>query len=168
MKSTTNIYVMVDTSFKMQGYSAKIQTIFARYARALSFQRNKTKLHIIGYNDKAKSLSPYEPIRTGGNPNFGEGLQYLESIIRYQRKYERTQTRSIFLWVTGENVLQGWQNPLESLFKQQGISCTSAIPINTRKKPFIGLLIRLTGFCATSRKIVCADLCELYKLPINF
>ena len=119
MKSTTNIYVMVDTSFKMQGYSAKIQTILVRYARALSFQRNKTKLHIIGYNDKAKSLSPYEPIRTGGNSNFGEGLQYLESIIRYKRKYERKQTRSIFLWVTGENVLQGWQNPLESLFKQR-------------------------------------------------
>ena len=119
MKPTTNIYVMVDTSFKMQGYSAKIQTLLARFSRALSFQKHKTKLHIIGYQDKAKLLSPYAPIRTGGNPNFGEALQYLESVIRYQRKYERKQTRSVFLWITGENVLQGWQNPMESLFKQR-------------------------------------------------
>ena len=119
MKPTTNIYVMVDTSFKMQGYSAKIQTILTRFSRALSFQKYKTKLHIIGYQDKAKLLSPYAPIRTGGNPNFGEALQYLESVIRYQRKYERKQTRSVFLWITGENVLQGWKNPMESLFKQR-------------------------------------------------
>lgn len=119
MKQITNIYILADSSFRMQGYSAKMQTILARYARALSFQRNKTKLHIIGYNDKAKPLAPYTPIRTGGNPDFGQGLEYLESIIRYQRKYERTQTRSIFLWFAAENVLQGWQKPLESLFKQR-------------------------------------------------
>lgn len=74
MKSTTNIYILADCSFRMQGYTAKKQTILARYARALSFQRNKTKLHIIGYNDKVKPLALYAPIRTGGNPNFGGRL----------------------------------------------------------------------------------------------
>ena len=119
MKQITNIYILADSSFRMQGYSAKMQTILARYARALSFQRNKTKLHIIGYNDKAKPLAPYQRIAVSGNPDFGQGLEYLESIVRYQRKYERTQTRSIFLWFTAENVLQGWQKPFESLFKQR-------------------------------------------------
>lgn len=119
MKQTTNIYILADNSFRMQGYAAKTQNILAQYGRALSFQRNKTKLHVIGYNDKAKLLAPYQKIPANGNPDLAKGLEYLETLIRYQRKYERKQTRSIFLWYTAENVLQGWQKPLESLFKQR-------------------------------------------------
>jgi hypothetical protein len=40
----------------------------------------------------------------------------LESAIRYQRKYNDEQTRSIFILHSGDTVLQGWNKPLERLF----------------------------------------------------
>ncbi len=82
----------------------------------MNFKKDKAKLHIIGYNDKAKILSPFKRITTNGNPNLGEGLKLLESVIKYQRKYDEKQTRSIFILHGSDNVLQGWNAPLERLF----------------------------------------------------
>ena len=116
MKSITNIYILVDTSFRMQNKSTKIQTILTKYSRALSFEKNKTKLHIISYNDKARIITPYKKLTTQGNPDLAVGLKTLESIIAYQRIYEKNQTRSIFILHSGDTVLQGWNKPLERLF----------------------------------------------------
>ena len=116
MKQITNIYILVDTSFRMQRNKEKLQAILNKYARALNFEKGKTKLHIIGYNDKAKILYPFKKITTNGNPNLGGGLRLLESVIKYQRKYEEKQTRSVFILHGSDNVLQGWNTPLKRLF----------------------------------------------------
>ena len=56
MKQITNIYILVDTSFRMQRNKEKLQAILTKYSRALNFEKGKAKLHIIGYNDK---ILPY-------------------------------------------------------------------------------------------------------------
>ncbi len=116
MKQITNIYILVDTSFRMQRNKERLQTILNKYSRALNFEKGKAKLHIIGYNDKAKIIEPFKRITTNGNPNLGEGLKLLESVIKYQRKYDEKQTRSVFILHGSDNVLQGWNAPLERLF----------------------------------------------------
>lgn len=116
MQKITNIYVLADISYKMQRHSARLTEILNRYARTTNFQHEKAKLHIIGYNDKAKIIEPFKKIQTNGNPNLGEGLKLLESVIKYQRKYDGKQTRSIFILYASENVLQGYEQPLEKLF----------------------------------------------------
>lgn len=102
---TTNIYVLADTSYKMQRHSARLTEILNKYARALAFSNGKAKLHIIGYNDKAKIIEPFKRIQTNGNPNLGEGLKLLESVVKYQRKYDGKQARSVFILHIGENTL---------------------------------------------------------------
>ena len=97
MKQITNIYIIADTSFRMQRNKERLQTILNKYARVLNFEKGKANLHIIGYNDKAKILSPSKRITTNGNPNLGEGLKLLESVIKYQRKYDEKQTRSVLI-----------------------------------------------------------------------
>lgn len=114
---TTNIYVLADTSYKMQRHSARLTEILNKYVRALAFSNGKAKLHIIGYNDKAKIIEPFKRIQANGNPNLGEGLKLIESVVKYQRKYDGKQTRSIFILHASENVLQGYEQPLETLFK---------------------------------------------------
>ena len=116
MKQITNIYILVDTSFRNERNKEKLQTILNKYSRALNFEKGKAKLHIIGYNDKAKILHPFKRITTNGNPNLGEGLKLLENVIKYQRKYDEKQTRSVFILHGGDSVLQGWDKPLERLF----------------------------------------------------
>ena len=114
---TTNIYYILDCSHKMQGgkLSSMSQNIL-KVARALKFANSKTNLHIITYRDRAKITSPFERFSAFGNPNLGEGLKALESAIRYQRKIDNEQTRSIFILHASDNVLQGWNKPLERLF----------------------------------------------------
>ena len=117
MKQITNIYILVDTSFRNERNKEKLQTILNKYSRALNFEKGKAKLHIIGYNDKAKIIEPFKRITTNGNPNLGEGLKLLENVIKYQRKYDEKQTRSVFILHGSDNVLQGWNAPLERLFE---------------------------------------------------
>lgn len=114
---TTNIYYVLDCSHKMQGN--KINSMsenVVKVARALKFANSKTNLHVITYRDKAKISSPFDRLNAYGNPNLAEGLKMLESAIRYQRKYNDEQTRSIFILHSGDTVLQGWNKPLERLF----------------------------------------------------
>ena len=117
MMKTTNIYYVLDCSHKMQGN--KINSMsenVVKVARALKFANSKTNLHVITYRDKAKISSPFDRLNAYGNPNLAEGLKMLESAIRYQRKYNDEQTRSIFILHSGDTVLQGWNKPLERLF----------------------------------------------------
>jgi hypothetical protein len=114
---TNNIYYVLDCSHKMQGnkISAMRENV-VKVARALKFTNSKTNLHVITYRDKAKISSPLDRLNAYGNPNLAEGLKMLESVIRYQRKYNDEQTRSIFILHSGDTVLQGWNKPLERLF----------------------------------------------------
>jgi uncharacterized protein YegL len=113
---TTNIYYVLDCSHKMQGnkITAMSENV-VKVARALKFVHSKTNLHVITYRDKAKISSPFDRLNAYGNPNLAEGLKMLESVIRYQRKYNNEQTRSIFILHSGDTVLQGWNKPLERL-----------------------------------------------------
>lgn len=114
---TTNIYYILDCSHKMQGnkITAMSENV-VKVARALKFAKGKTNLHVITYRDKAKISSPFDRFAAYGNPNLAEGLKMLESVVRYQRKYNDEQTRSIFILHSGDTVLQGWNKPLERLF----------------------------------------------------
>ncbi len=118
MKPTTNIYILADTSFRMAKHTAKLQQTFTQYERALSFQREKTKLVLIGYNDRAKLLAPHGRITATGNPNLGEGLNFLSSVLTLEGRRHTPRSQSVFLLFTGENVLQGWQPPLQELFNK--------------------------------------------------
>ena len=114
---TTNIYYIVDCSTKTRGIVAnRIKQNIAKVARALQFCPYKTKLHIIGYRDKAFFVHPFSPISSFGNPDLSEGLKMLENVMNYGNKYPESKTRSVFLWHSGDNVLEGWQKPLERLY----------------------------------------------------
>ena len=114
---TTNIYYILDCSHKMQGNKiTAMRENVIKVARALKFAGSKTNLHVITYRDKAKISSPFERFAAYGNANLAEGFKMLESVIRYQRKYNNQQTRSIFILHAGDTVLQGWDKPLERLF----------------------------------------------------
>jgi hypothetical protein len=117
MKPITNIYLLIDNSFRMSAYNAGVQNVLIKTQRALSFLPEKTKLHIWNYNDLARIRNLKNSNRPYGNPNLGEGLKMLENIMLYQRKYSRPQTRSIFILHAGDSVLQGWEQPLNELFK---------------------------------------------------
>lgn len=117
---TTNIYYIIDTSVKTRGIVAnRIKQNITKVARALEFCPYKTKLHIIGYNDKAFFVHPFNAYLPHGNPDFGEGLKMLENVMNYGNKYPTEKTRSVFIWHTADNVLEGWQAPLERLFHKK-------------------------------------------------
>ena len=114
---TTNIYILADLSIRSNYRTNKIQGTIAKMARALSFVKEKTDLHLLGYNDKARIIAPYQRLQVDGDPNLGEGLSYLKNIMRYVQKYNGKKTRSIFLLLTSGSVLYGWQKPLNELFR---------------------------------------------------
>ena len=117
---TTNIYYIVDCSVKTRGDTAnRIKQNITKVARALQFCPYKTKLHIIGYRDKAFFVHPFNAYLSHGNPDFGEGLKMLENVMNYGNKYPTAKTRSVFIWHTADNVLEGWQTPLERLFRKK-------------------------------------------------
>ena len=76
MKQITNIYILVDTSFRMQRNKERLQTILNKYSRALNFEKGKAKLHIIGYNDKAKIIEPFKRITTYAAPTSIQGKRF--------------------------------------------------------------------------------------------
>ena len=119
MQPTTNIYILTDTSLCMGRHTNRLQSTLIKTARALSFLKEKTELFVIGYNDKSCNLDPYRQIKTAGNPNLGEGLQYLKSVMRYVQKYNGKKTRSIFILHSSGNVLYGWEKALKELFQMR-------------------------------------------------
>lgn len=114
---TTNIYILVDLSIHSNHCANKIQGTIAKMARSLTFIKGKTNLHLIGFNDKARIIAPYQHLQVDGNPNLGEGLIFLKSVIRYVQKYNGKKSRSVFILLTSGNVLFGWQKPLNDLFR---------------------------------------------------
>ncbi len=116
---TTNIYIITDVSFRMSRHSAKLQQTFTKMQRSLDFLKEKTKLTIIGYNDRAKLFSPFEQVKATGNPNLAEGLHFLSSALTLDKRNKGAGTRSIFLFYLGENVLQGWQPALQELYRNK-------------------------------------------------
>ncbi len=115
----TNIYIVADTSSRNSSNVNKLQQLFTKYERTLSFQKERTCLILIGFNDRAKRLSPHDRLITTGNANLGEGLKFLLSTLAFDRKRRIPCTRSIFLFYLGQNVMQGWQQPLRELFKRK-------------------------------------------------
>ncbi|MBQ2710446.1 MAG: hypothetical protein IJD47_04435 [Clostridia bacterium] len=120
---TVNIYYIYDASVKMQHKAKKqIEENISRISRALVFTNCNTKLHLIGYRDQAFVGRPFTKITTYGNPNFAQGLSLLENIIQYEAKYSRSLGRSVFIWHSSGNVLEGWKKPLERLYKNKNFA----------------------------------------------
>ncbi len=119
MKPTTNIYLLADISFRNIRNADRLQQLFTKMSRELEFMNERTNLRIIGFNDRAKLLSPFERIKTGGNPDLAEGLSFLSSALTLDKHDGKPRTKSIFILFTGENVLQGWQPKLQELFKNK-------------------------------------------------
>ena len=117
---TVNIYYIFDSSVKIRGNAGhRIEENVSRISRALDFSPCKTKLHLIGYRDRAFFAKPHERIAAYGNPNLAEGLKTLGNVLDYERKYEASKARSVFIWHTSGTVLEGWKKELEKLYKNR-------------------------------------------------
>lgn len=117
---TINIHYLIDCSAYMDiRAKEKTQQAISQVKRALQFSKAKVRLHFIGYNDKAFLPDEEKPFHTKGNANLTEGLKLLETVIRYQRKYNGNQTKSIFLWYTSGKSLLGYEKQLKKLFCQK-------------------------------------------------
>ena len=117
---TVNIYYIFDASVKIRGNAQhRIEENITRISRALGFSPYKTKLHLIGYRDRAFFGKPHEKIGAYGNPDFAEGLRMLGNVLDYGRKYEHSKARSVFIWHTSGEVLEGWKSELERLYKNK-------------------------------------------------
>lgn len=117
---TVNIYYIFDSSVKIRGNAGhRIEENISRISRALDFSPYKTKLHLIGYRDRAFFAKPHERIGAYGNPDFAEGLKMLGNVLDYGRKYEHANARSVFIWHTSGTVLEGWKKELEKLYKNR-------------------------------------------------
>ena len=117
MTKITNIYILVDTSYRATRSITKIQELLFKIIRTLGFIPYKTRIHIWGYNDKATVINPKDRIIPEGNPDLSKGLEAIENAILYERKYPQKQTRSIFLLFGSSRVLDGWQKTINRLFK---------------------------------------------------
>ena len=117
---TVNIYYIFDASVKIRGKTQyQIEENISRISRAFGFAHCKTKLHIIGYRDRAFFAKPHERISAYGNPDYAEGLKMLGKVLDYGRKYEHSKARSVFIWHTSGTVLEGWKKELEKLYKNR-------------------------------------------------
>lgn len=116
MKPITNIYILADSSFRMNYHANRMQSNLLKTQRMMKFIPEKVNLQIWQYSDNAKLFPLDSRMRTQGNPNLGEGLKMLKSLILLQRKTHRQPTRAIFIIHGGDFVLQGWQRALKELF----------------------------------------------------
>ena len=117
---TVNIYYIFDASVKIRGnVGHRIEENISRISRALDFSSYKTKLHLIGYRDRAFFAKPHERIAAYGNPDLAEGLKTLGNVLDYERKYEASKARSVFIWHTSGTVLEGWKKELDRLYKNR-------------------------------------------------
>ena len=157
---TTNIYYIIDTSVKTRGIVAnRIKQNITKVARALEFCPYKTKLHIIGYNDKAFFVHPFNAYLPHGNPDFGEGLKMLENVMSYGKNTPRQRLvrclygiRRITFWNVGNRHLKGY-SIRKSLLSACATLCITATPTSTRNRRIIALRKPPTKSYATSRKV---------------
>lgn len=118
---TTNIYIIADLSYNSARFTKQMQQFIIKANRACQTEPN-VQLHIIGFNDKARILSPFEPLRPQGNPNFSSALGLLSSIMNYNKKYSHFMTRSIIIWLSSFNVMRGYEGAFYKLNKQTEFS----------------------------------------------
>ncbi len=116
MEKTTNVYILVDTSYSMKPFINRISEMLTKITRAARFSKNKIRLNIWGYNDRTYLLDCTKPIKASGNSNLKFCLEMLKSLILYNRKYTDKSTRSIFLLIPSSKVLYGWKEVLDSVF----------------------------------------------------
>ena len=118
---TTNIYILADLSYGSARFTKQMQQFIIKANRACQTEPN-VQLHIIGFNDKARILFPFEPLRPQGNPNFSSALELLSSIMNYNKKYSHFMTRSIVIWLSSFNVMRGYEGTFYKLNKQAEFS----------------------------------------------
>lgn len=105
---TTNVYILADVSYNSAIFINQMQQFIIKANRACQTEPN-VQLHIIGFNDKAKVLSPFEPLKPQGNPNFSSALELLSSIMNYNKKYSPLITRSIIIWLSTFDITRGYE-----------------------------------------------------------
>lgn len=110
---TTNIYILADLSYGSARFTKQMQQFIIKANRACQTEPN-VQLHIIGFNDKAKILSPFEPLKSQDNSNFSSALELLSSIMNYNKKYSHFMTRSI-IWLSSSNVMRGYEGAFYKL-----------------------------------------------------
>ena len=118
---TTNVYIIADLSYGSAKFIKQIQQFIIKANRACLSEQN-VQLHIIGFNDKAKILSPFESLKPQGNPNFTKALDLLSSIMLYNKKYSPFMTRSIIIWLSSFNILRGYEGAFYKLNNQTEFS----------------------------------------------
>ena len=118
---TTNVYILADVSYNSAIFINQMQQFIIKANRACQTEPN-VQLHIIGFNDKARILSPFEPLRPQGNPNFSSALELLSSIVNYNKKYSHFMTRSIIIWLSSFNVMRGYERAFYKLNNQSEFS----------------------------------------------
>ena len=118
---TTNVYILADVSYNSAIFINQMQQFIIKANRACQTE-NDVQLHIIGFNDKAKILSPFEPLQPQGNPNFAQALDLLSSIMNYNKKYNPLITRSIIIWLSSFNVMRGYERAFYKLNNQSEFS----------------------------------------------
>lgn len=118
---TTNVYILADLSYGSARFTKQMQQFIIKANRACQTEPS-VQLHIIGFNDKAKILSPFEPLRPQGNPNFSSALELLSSIVNYNKKHSHFMTRSIVIWLSSFNVMRGYERAFYKLNKQTEFS----------------------------------------------
>ena len=123
---TTNVYILADLSYGSARFTKQMQQFIIKANRACQTEPN-VQLHIIGFNDKARILSPFEPLRPQGNPNFSSALELLSSIVNYNKKYSHFMTRSI-IWLSSSNVMRGYEGAFHKLNKQTEYTIAYRLP----------------------------------------
>ncbi len=118
---TTNVCIIADISYNSARFTKQMQQFIVKANRACQTEPN-VQLHIIGFNDKSKILSPFEPLKPQGNPNFSSALELLSSIMNYNRKNNPFMTRSIIIWLSSFNVMRGYEGAFYKLNKQAEFS----------------------------------------------
>ena len=118
---TINVYILADISYNSARFTKQMQQFIIKANRACQTEPN-VQLHIIGFNDKARILSPFEPLKPQGNPNFSSALELLSSIMNYNKKYSPFITRSIIIWLSSFNAMRGYEGAFYKLNKQAEFS----------------------------------------------
>lgn len=112
----TNIYLLIDCSHFSAISAEKMQDFILKTARTAK-NIPATKLHIVSFNEKARIISPFDKIASFGIPDISSGVRLLDSVISYENKYHKQQTRAVIFWLTsgkvvnGENIDRLYKNP---------------------------------------------------------
>lgn len=114
---TTNVYILADVSYRAEKYSKRMQQ-FIMNAERVAQVLPRVQTHIIGFNDRAKILAPYEQLKCNGNQNFAVALDFLDNILQYNKRYRLKSTRSIIIWLSSPGIINCYENAFYNINKQ--------------------------------------------------